>query len=409
MFHQRPLLAFNYRDFRLFEVARFFSTLGVQMQSVAVGWQVYEITQNPLDLGYVGLAQFIPLLGFSFVSGDVADRFDRRRILLFYHALLTLCAVLLTAFTWLGGASQMGVMPIFLLLVVLGGARAFAGPAAQALMPSLVSTSDFPNALAWNSSIWQVAVILGPAFGGLLYGAEGGAALVYGAFGLCSVVSWLAMRAVSVRTGRLQHGSTTWQRLLAGVAYVRQNRMLLGAISLDLFAVLLGGATALLPVFARDILAVGPFGLGVLRSAPAVGAVVMAILLAFKPLTRHSGYAMLGCVALFGVATCVFALSRDFALSVAALVVMGASDAISVFIRHTLIQLKTPADMRGRVSAVSQVFISASNELGEFESGLTAAWWGVAPATLVGGIGTLVVVGIWGWLFPDLRKADRLN
>lgn len=408
MFHRRPLLAFNYRDFRLFQITRFCSTFGVQMQSVAVGWQVYEITHDPLDLGYVGLAQFVPLLGFSFISGDVADRFDRRRILLVYYTLLTFCAVLLTAFTWFGGASTLGVGPIFALLVLLGAARAFGGPAAQALMPSLVSPSDFPNALAWNSSIWQVAVILGPAIGGFLYGMPGGAALVYGAFGVCSLMSFLAMKAISVRTGRLEHGSTTWQRLIAGVAYVRQNKLLLGAISLDLFAVLLGGATALLPAFARDILAVGPLGLGILRSAPAFGAVVMAVFLAFKPLSRHSGYAMLGCVALFGLATCIFAVSSDFSLSICALVVMGASDAVSVFIRHTLIQLKTPADMRGRVSAVSQVFISASNELGEFESGITAAWWGVRTATLVGGIGTLVVVGIWSRLFPDLRKADRL-
>lgn len=407
-FHAKPIAAFNSRDFCLYEIARLFSTLGVQMQSVAVGWQVYDMTQSPLDLGYVGLAQFAPLLGFSFISGHVADRYDRRVILLIYQGTLFLCGLALTIFTLSGAATQFGVWPIFSLLVVLGAARAFAGPAAQALMPSLVSTADFANALAWNSSIWQVATVLGPALGGVIYGLKGGAAFVYGLFALNALISFLAISGISVRTGRLQHGATTWERLIAGVAYVRSNRILFGAISLDLFAVLLGGATALLPVFARDILAVGPLGLGILRSAPALGAVIMAIFLAFRPLTRHSGVVMLACVGVFGVATCIFALSRDFILSMVALIIMGAADVVSVFVRQTLIQLRTPPEMRGRVSAVSQVFISASNELGEFESGITAAWFGVAPATLMGGIGTLFVVGLWSLLFPDLRKADRL-
>jgi MFS family permease len=402
------MAAFNYRDFRLFEVARFFSTLGVQMQSVAVGWQVYEMTQRPIDLGYVGLAQFAPLLGFSLISGHVADRYDRRSILLVYHAILVVCALLLTLFTLTGAGVQLGVWPIFILLLVLGSARAFAGPAASALMPSLVATQDFPNALAWNSSIWQVATVVGPALGGVIYGFQGGGSLVYAVFGLSSLVSFAAIWGISIKTGRLHHGAATWERLVAGVAYVRAHKVLLGAISLDLFAVLLGGATALLPVFARDILAVGPSGLGVLRSAPALGAVIMAVFLAFRPLTRHSGPVMLACVALFGIATCVFARSTNFILSIGALVVMGASDVVSVFVRQTLIQLKTPSEMRGRVSAVSQVFISASNELGEFESGITAAWFGAAPAAFIGGLGTLLVVGLWSLFFPDLRNADRL-
>jgi MFS family permease len=404
-----PLTAFKHRDFRYYEVARLAGTLGIQMQSVAVGWQVYDISKSAFDLGMVGLLQFAPALLLALLTGHVADRFDRRQILIVYYIMMMLCAAALYWTATSGMDLSHGLTPIYAILVLFGTARAFGGPAASALLPSLVPTSDFANALAWNSSVWQIATVLGPALGGVLYGLHQGPADVYLACGILSTVALLAIIGLHIRTGRMEPGDANWSRLLAGIHYVRTHQVLLGAISLDLFAVLLGGAVALLPIYARDILHIGPMGLGVLRSAPALGAALMAVYLAYRPLRHNAGKVMLGCVALFGAGTCVFALSTSFTLSLLCLVTIGAADLVSVFVRTTLVQLRTPPAMRGRVGAVNQVFIGASNELGEFESGLTAAWFGTVPATLIGGVGTIAVVALWAWLFPKLRDTDELH
>ena len=406
-----PFAAFHHRDFCFFQLMRFTGTLGQQMQSVAIGWQVYAITGRALDLGYVGLVQFLPALSLALVTGHVADLVDRRLILIVQNIILLACAAALYWLTRSQTAASYGVYPIYAVLLVLGTARAFAAPAAQALLPSLVSSEDFSNAVAWSSTTWQVATILGPALGGFIFGWKDGAAFVYCAFGALvsiALVCNLLIRRQSFIPKRDDSG-TRWQRLLAGVHYVRANQILFGAISLDLFAVLLGGAVALLPVYARDILHIGPLGLGILRSAPSVGAATMAIFLAFHPLKRRAGKSMLAGVFVFGLATCVFGLSKNFYLSLIMLIIIGAADLISVYVRQTLVQLRTPEAMRGRVSAVNQVFIGASNELGEFESGMTANWWGAVPATIIGGLGTLIVVALWVWKFPKLRDADELN
>jgi len=406
-----PFAAFHHRDFCFFQLMRFTGTLGQQMQSVAVGWQVYAITGRAIDLGYVGLVQFLPALSLALVTGHVADLVDRRLILIVQNVILLACAAALYWLTRSQMTASYGVYPIYAVLLVLGTARAFAAPAAQALLPSLVPSQDFSNAVAWSSTTWQVATILGPALGGFIFGWKDGAAVVYSAFGALvglALVCNLLIRRQSFVPKRDDSG-TRWQRLLAGVHYVRAHQILFGAISLDLFAVLLGGAVALLPVYARDILHVGPLGLGILRSAPSVGASVMAIFLAFRPLKRRAGKSMLAGVFVFGLATCVFGLSTNFYLSLSMLIIIGAADLISVYVRQTLVQLRTPESMRGRVSAVNQVFIGASNELGEFESGMTANWWGAIPATIIGGLGTLIVVALWAWKFPKLRDADELN
>ena len=406
-----PFAAFKHRDFTFFQIMRFTATVGQQMQSVAIGWQVYAITGRAIDLGYVGLVQFLPALLLALVTGHTADIFDRRRILVAQNCVLVLCAAALYYLSASDFLSTHGVLPIYAVLLVLGTARAFAGPAGSALLPSLVPKEHFSNAVAWSSTTWQVATIVGPALGGLVFGFENGAATVYASFGglmVAALICNLMMRSHPF-TPDGNGADSRWQRLLAGVHYVRKNQILLGAISLDLFAVLLGGAVALLPVYAKDILHVGPVGLGILRSAPSIGASAMAVYLAFRPLERRAGKSMLVGVFVFGLATCVFGVSTNFYLSLTMLILIGAADLISVYVRHTLVQLRTPEAMRGRVSAVNQVFIGASNELGEFESGITANWWGTVPATIVGGIGTMMVVLMWSWFFPKLRDADDLK
>ncbi len=398
--------AFAHREFRLFMGARLFAILASQMQSVAVGWQVYETTHRALDLGYVGLAQFLPAAGLSLVTGHVADRFDRLRVVLFCHLALCICSTMLFLVARSGSHE---VWPIYVILLLVGTARAFMGPAGQALLPHLVPAEEFGNAVAWSSSTWQVGMIVAPAAGGLFYGATGSATPVYATCAVISLVTVTVLAAMRVKTGRAEKRATSWTTVLAGIHYVFENKIVLGAISLDLFAVLLGGAVALLPIFARDILATGPWGLGVLRSAPAVGAALTAIGLAMKPLQRRAGRIMLACVALFGVATIAFGVSHSLTLSVVALFVIGASDMVSVFVRQQLVILATPEAMRGRVSAVNMVFIGASNELGELESGVTAQWLGAVPAVVAGGIGTLVVVALWSFFFPQLRNVDRLR
>ncbi|HLL56093.1 MAG TPA: MFS transporter [Myxococcaceae bacterium] len=401
-----PRAALQYRDFRLYVVARFLMAIAIQMQSVAIGWHVYSLTGSALDLGFVGLAQFLPVLGFSLLTGHVADRFDRRAVVSICYAGFGLCSILLFL---LSRMQDVRMSAIYAVLVLLGTARAFAGPSIQSLVPHLVPVEHVTNAITWNSTVFQAATIIGPAVGGLAYGWAGGAGPVYATGALITFVALGAILAMHVRTGRLEKRAVSMEQLLAGLRYVWRQKMILGSISLDLFAVLLGGAVALLPIYARDILHTGPWGLGLLRSAPALGAGATALFLAFRPIRRQAGTRMLACVGLFGVATIVFGLSRNLALSVAALAVLGAADMVSVVIRLTLVQIATPPEMRGRVSAVNLVFIGATNELGEFESGITAAWLGTVPAVVVGGVGTLVVVALWYFFFPDLRRIDRLE
>jgi MFS family permease len=398
--------AFRYPDFRFFQAARLLATLGFQMLGVAVGWQVYTLTREPIHLGYVGLAQFLPAIGFALITGHAADRFERRRVLVLCHAVLASCAVALLLLTL---TPRTSVWSIYMVLVAVGSARAFAGPASQALVPNLVPPRHFSNAVAWSSSIWHVATIAGPALGGFLYGVFNGAGPVYATAAALELAAVACLLLVKTRAGASGKKPASWNELLAGIRYVWKNQLILGAISLDMFAVLLGGAVALLPIYAHDILHVGPFGLGMLRSAPAVGATLMAVFLAVRPLTRRAGPTLLFCVGIFGLATVVFGTSTRFEVTLAALLVLGASDMVSVFVRHTVVQLTTPDDMRGRVSAVNLVFIGASNELGEFESGLTAAWFGTVPAVVLGGVGTCVAVALCAWRFPALRRVDRLD
>jgi MFS family permease len=392
----------HYTGFVRFLSARLLASVAVQMQTVAVGWQVYEITGDPLDLGLIGLSQFLPFVLLVLPAGHVADRHDRGLILALCIALEFACALALLAFTLSGLAVA---WPVFAVMVVFGVARAFSMPAGQAIMPNLVPPALFSRAVAVNSSTWQVSTIAGPAIGGLVYLA--GPDVVYGAVaGLLAVAFFLI---VGVRTSLPARPGKpdSWHTLLEGLRYVWSRKVILGAVSLDLFAVLFGGAVALLPAYASDILHVGPDGFGWLRAAPGIGAAVVAIALAWRPITKHVGAKMFGGVAVFGVATVVFGLSHDYLLSLAALATLGAADMVSVYIRHMLVQLETPDEIRGRVSAVNAVFIGASNELGEFESGLTAAWWGLKPAVVVGGVVSVAIAGLWIRWFPALWRISR--
>ncbi len=399
------LRAFRSLDFRRFVGSRLLSILGLEMVNVAVGWQVYALTRRPLDLGYVGLAQFLPPLLLTLPAGHAADRFDRRRVVLLCHLAFGVCSALLA---WLALTGVRTPAPIFAVLVLLGTARAFNAPAAQALMPSLLPEADFPNAVAWNSSTFQVGTITGPALGGALYALLGNPETVYLLAAGFAVLDALVLAGVRTRTGRMESKAMSWSTVLAGVRYVWHNKIVLGSISLDLFAVLLGGAAALMPVFAQDVLHTGAWGLGILRSAPALGAGAVGLYLAAHPLKRHVGRTMLVGVAIFGATTIGFGLSRALWLSVLLLVAMGAADMLSVFVRLTLVQISPPPEMRGRVNAVNMLFIGASNELGEFESGLTAQWLGPVRAVVAGGVGTLLVVLAWTRLFPELARVDRL-
>ncbi|HJY81262.1 MAG TPA: MFS transporter [Candidatus Binatia bacterium] len=399
-----PKSAFGYQGFRLYWTAQLCTTLATQMQAVAVGWQVYNLTQRPLDLGLVGLAQFFPALALALVTGHVADRYDRRRVLALCITLEVICALLLLALTILGNTNE---VLIFAVIFLFGIARAFGFPAATALMPNLVPLPHFTTAAAWTSSGRQAATIFGPALGGLLYAL--GPSSVYSGCAVLLSAAALLLIFIHMESTNITRRTVTWESVVAGIAFIRTQPVVLGAISLDLFAVLLGGATALLPLYARDILHVGPWELGLLRSAPAIGALVMALWLARRPITSRAGYVLLTTVGAFGMATIGFGLSRHFWLSLGMLAILGAADMVSVVIRRILVLVTTPDEMRGRVSAVESVFIGASNELGEFESGVTAAWFGAVPAVVLGGLGTLAVVGLWGWLFPQLRQVDALD
>jgi MFS family permease len=399
-------VAFTYPDFLRYQIARFCIVTSLEMLSVAVGWQVYDITHRALDLGLVGLAQFLPGIFLFLASGHAADRFDRRRLLMLCYAGFALCSGLLLAVSRVRPTS---VYPIYVVLVLLGIVRSFNGPVSRSLLPQLVPEQHFPNAVAWNSSIFQTATILGPAMGGLVYAFFRGASAVYATALLVSLAAVLSTLRIKLRTKSRPREEVNWTTVLAGFRYIWRQKIILGSISLDMFAVLLGGSVALLPVYAREILHTGPWGLGLLRSAPGVGATAMAILLAHRPLRRHVGATMLWCVAGFGVFTIIFAVSRSIVLSMIALLFVGATDMVSVVIRGILVQLGTPDSMRGRINAVDMLFIGVSNEFGEFESGLTAHWFGTVPAVVLGGIGTLVVIAIWAGIFPELRKAKEIT
>jgi MFS family permease len=396
--------ALRYPDFRFYQAGRFFGLVGTQMQGVALGWQVYSITGRALDLGWVGLAQFLPAFLLFPLTGHVADRFDRRSILTACHAILGLSALAFFALS----RGETDVRHLYAVLVVVGVARAFAGPAGHALVPNLVAKEDVPSAIGWGSSIFHFAVVLGPALGGLVFDA-GGATIVFASTVALQLVSLSMLVLVRTRSRGDTGTETSLASVSAGLSYVWNKKILLGAISLDLFAVLLGGVVALTPIFARDVLHAGPTGLGLLRSAPAFGASIMGLWLAARPPTTRMGRLIFGCVFLFGVSTIVFGLSKDLTLSLVALGIAGAADMVSVYARHLLVQLATPDAMRGRVAAVNLVFIGASNELGEFESGLTAEWFGAVRAAVLGGVGTCLVVGIWALAFPELRRVDRLD
>jgi MFS family permease len=395
--------ALAFRDFRFFLATRLPSNLGVQIQSVAIGWQVYDLTHKPLDLGFVGLAQFLPVFGFALIAGHVADRFDRRRILALCFSIQILCSALLVGFVMSGSRV---IWPIYGILVLFGAARSFSAPAIQSLLPNLVPTRLLGSAFAWNSAGFQSMTIAGPAVGGFVYAL--GPAVVYASSAVLSLVAALSVLAIRPAAAR-EKRAADWESLLAGIRFIRRRRDIFGAISLDLFAVLFGGATALLPVYARDILDVGPQGLGLLRSAPAAGAVAVGLILARRSLGARAGRTMFLGVVMFGVATIVFGLSHNVILSLAALFVLGAADMLSVFVRQNLVQRATPDAMRGRVSAVTFLFVGASNELGEMESGLTAAWFGTVTAVVVGGGATLVVAAAWRRFFPELFAIDRLE
>jgi MFS family permease len=391
------------RPFCFFALARVASTLALQMQVVAVGWQIYQMTGSAFNLGMIGLVQFVPSLFLVFVVGHVADRYDRRLILM-SCVLLEACCALLLGTGSLGGWLTKEV--IFTAVFLIGVGRAFSAPLMQVMVSATVPAPMLPRAIAAFASITQIAIIIGPALGGFLYVAGPGAVYFcsFGMFMLSALLVWL----VRINRPVKAKPAVTLKALFAGIAFIRSRPAVLGAISLDLFAVLLGGATALLPIYAHDILHTNSFGLGMLRSAPAVGALTIGLLLARYPLKNNIGRIMFAAVACFGLSTLVFALSHWFLLSLLMLAILGASDMVSVVIRSSFVQLQTPDEMRGRVNAVNSVFVGTSNQLGEFESGITAAWLGAVPAVIVGGIGTLVVVALWIRLFPDLYKVDRL-
>ena len=399
-----PLAVLRYRGYAAYAMARFCTTLSWQMLSVAVGWQVYAITRNPLDLGYLGLVQFLPFLTLILPGGHTADRVDRRRVLMVGYTIAATCAGTLA---WLSLAGLKSVGAIFAVMALFGANRAFWMPASQAVTPNLVPPEAFPSAVALNSMLFEAGVIVGPVIGGVLY--LFGPAVVY-----CTVVGMLLVGFTLVSTIkplRVQGDakSSATASLLDGLRYVLHHRALLGAISLDLFGVLFGGATALLPAYARDVLHVGPAGLGMLRTATGVGATITALMLVVAPIERHVGRWMFSGVTVFGIATVVFGISHSFTLSLVALVFLGAGDMVSVYVRSVLIQLETPDHIRGRVSAVGSMFIGASNELGEFESGVTARWFGLVPAVVLGGVVTLLVIVTYLKVFPELRVMDRFK
>ncbi|ADW67444.1 MFS transporter [Granulicella tundricola] len=406
--------ALQSRDFRLYQAARFMVILGAEAQSVAVAWQVYQLTHSALSLGYTGLALFLPGLFFVLPAGHVADRYDKRWVILGCYGAQIVCTFILL---WIALHPVASIAPIYVVLFLMGMGRCFSGPAASAMVPMLVPKEDFVNAVTWGATVYQTANATGPMVGGLLFTATlgaafghwGGAPIVY-LFTLVMLAGFMVLvGAIRVRAVTGEKKAFNANTMLAGMKYVLKTRLLLGSISLDLFAVLLGGAVALMPIFAHDVLHAGPQGLGLLRAMPSLGALAVSITLIFRPLKRNAGKTMLWCVAIFGAATILFGLSHTIWISMVALLLVGASDMVSVVIRSSVLQLATPPEMRGRVSAVNWLFIGASNEFGEFESGVTAHWFGAVRAVVLGGIGSLLVTGAAAVLFPALRNADQLT
>lgn len=396
--------AFRHMSFRRYWSARFLSTFALQMITVSVGWQLYDLTRDPLDLGIIGLCVFAPSLFLVLITGSVADRYGRRLIMGLAECLLALVAL---ALLYLSATGQITRHWVFALMVLQGIARAFLAPSSAALFANVVPPQSFANAVSWNSSAWQLATIVGPVMGGLIYGLSAG--LVYGLAAAMLAFSVVLVFAIPKPHQKIEKQPNTRETIFAGFRFIRSEPVVLGAISLDLFAVLLGGVVALLPVFARDVLDLGPLGLGMMRAAPGVGAIGVALLLATYPIERHAGHIMFVCVALFGVFTMIFGLSVTPWISILALVGLGASDMVSVYVRETLIQLWTPDDVRGRVNAVNMLFIGASNELGEFRAGTMAALIGVVPAVVFGGVGSIIVAGLWAKIFPALRQSQHLR
>lgn len=397
------------RAFISFVLSRMLAMFAQQMQAVVVAWQVYDITREPLSLAYVGLAQFLPMMCLLIPAGDLSDRMSRKRLLSMSWLLAATCSGLL----WLLAESHAhDVHWIYAVLVLFGCSRAFSGPALQSLLPQIVARDQLAKALATNSMLMRISAIAAPVLGGLLY-ALGGGVLTYAVCGISLLLGAALLTQVPVRfagkTPAADDGSSMWQRFGEGLHFMRTRPIILGTISLDLFAVLLGGVIALLPVYAQEVLKVGPQGLGLLRSSMAAGEVCMGLWLAARPINRHVGKVMFGAVAVFGLANLMFALSHWFVLSMIALAIAGAADMVSVYIRGALVQFSTPDHMRGRVNAVNMLFIGSSNELGEFRAGSSASWFGVVPAAVLGSLCTLGVVGGWMALFKPLRDVDRLE
>jgi MFS family permease len=392
------------RALAMFLLARIASSVAFQAMSVAVGWQIYRQTGSALNLGFIGLVQFIPMAVLTLVAGHVADRFDRRRIVIVCLSIQAAVASALAAGV-LGGWLGQGL--IYVLIAIGSSARAFESPTFATLLPALVPRAELPRATAWFASSSQAAQILGPAVGGIVYAI--GAAYAFGLVAALCAAGAMLIAGLALRRASARREPVTLASFFSGVHFIRSRPVILGTISLDLFAVLLGGATALLPIFAKDVLATGPWGLGLLRAAPAVGALAMSTWLGVRPLSGRIGHTLFGSLALFGLATVCFGLSRSLPLSLAALFVLGAADSVSVVVRTSLVQLQTPQEMLGRVSAVNMLFIGTSNQLGEFESGLTAAWFGAVPATVIGGVGTLLVSAAWMAMFPALRRMRSLE
>jgi MFS family permease len=399
-----PTRLLRHRSFVRFWCARTFTNGAFMMQGVAVGWQMYDLTNDPLDLGLVGLVQFFPLIVTSIAAGQILDLFDRRAIAAACQvgkALAALALAVGTAQGWLGRDAM------FVILFLAGTARAFEIPTMHALLPGVVPMTLLPRAIAASASAQQTAVICGPSIGGLLYAF--GPAVVYATCTVVFIVASVLISSVHVERRREEKRPVNLATLFAGFAYVRSHPILLGAISLDLFAVLLGGVTALLPIYARDILHAGPWALGLLRSAPAVGALGASVILAHRAIAARAGWIMFASVGMFGLASVLFALSGTIWLSCLALAIYGASDSISVVIRQSLVQMRTPHDMLGRVMAVNSMFTGSSGSLGEFRAGAIAAWIGAVPSALIGGVGAIAVMLVWMWAFPQLRNVDKLT
>ncbi|MBF2004192.1 MFS transporter [Chlorogloeopsis fritschii PCC 9212] len=400
-----PFAALRFRDYRLFTIGRVLLFTGSQMQTVAIGWELYERTSSAMVLGGVGLAQVLPMIALTLITGHVADKSDRKRTTLFSIMLLALCSLALAVVSY----SQGAIVLVYTCLFLTGVARAFLKPASDALMWQLIPVSIFTNAATWNSTSFQLATVIGPALGGFAIAAFGRATGVYVLATMAALLCFALTAVIKEQKTTFSKEPISLKALSAGAKFVWQNQLILAAITLDMFAVLLGGAVALLPIFAKDILHVGPIELGYLQAAPSIGALIMAVALAHLPPLRQAGPALLWSVVGFGVVTIIFGLSRWFWLSLLMLALSGALDSISVVIRHTLVQIRTPDYLRGRVAAINSVFISASNELGGFESGLTAALFGPIISVVGGGIGTILVVVATAMIWPEIRKLGALH